>query len=129
MAEGYLEQARGNFAKAAESFDSAATMRPSWTEYLPRYLQGQALLEAGQAEKAVEILATQEQAYTETRIKDCLTSPKLYYYLARAYEESGRADSAIVKYEKFLDIWQFADPTLKEYADARSRLERLTKTP
>jgi len=129
MADGYLELARGNGVKAAERFDSAATIRLKSVAYLPRYLQGQALLEAGQADKATAILAAQESIYTESRTKDCNTSSKLYYYLGRAYEESGRIDSAIVKYDKFLSIWQPADPSLKEYTDARTRLARLTTNP
>ncbi len=129
LAEGYLEQARGNAAGAAERFDSAATIRLKSVTYLPRYLEGQTLLEAGQADRATVILAAQENNYTESRTKDCVTSSKLYYYLGRAYEESGHPDSAIVKYDKFLSIWAPADPNLKEYTDARTRLARLKTTP
>jgi len=129
MAEGYLELARGNALTAAESFDKAATSRPSRTEYLPRFLQGQALVLAGQPSKAVEILAAQERCYSEARTRECFTSSRLYYYLGRAYEESGHPDSATAKYEKFLGIWENADPDLKEYTDARARLAHLKTTP
>jgi eukaryotic-like serine/threonine-protein kinase len=128
IAGGYFELERNEYAKAAESFDSAATLRTKSTAYSARYIQGQALVMAGQYKKAIEVLATQEKSYTESRTKD-FTSSKLYYYLARAYEASGQADSAITKYEKFLTIWTNADPDLPEYTDAHTRLARLKTNP
>ncbi|MCX6835259.1 MAG: tetratricopeptide repeat protein [candidate division Zixibacteria bacterium] len=129
MAKGYLELWRRDGALAAESFDSATSFRPKRLAFLTRFLQGQALVVAGQAEKAIEVLAAQENSFTDARLKDYYTNSRIYYYLARAYEASGQTDSAITRYERFLSIWENADSTLPELIDARQRLARLRANP
>ena len=54
-----------------------------------------------------------------------LIHPKYHYRLAKLYEEKGWTDKAIEKYEKFLDIWKYADENLLEKIDATERLARL----
>jgi len=127
--KGYLEFEQHHYVSAAESFGRAASLNAKSVAYMARHLQGQALLMAGQAAKAVAILAEQEKSFSEYRTRDCYSGSRLYYHLARAYEASGRIDSAIAKYEKFLGIWEKADPDLKEYVDARARLTRLKANP
>lgn len=78
-------------------------------EHLPTYeMMGQTFLEMGKNEAAVKSL---ERALTaRTTIEDELVG--IYYYLARAYEQLGRNDSAVEFYDRVfsLDI-NFADVT------------------
>jgi pentatricopeptide repeat protein len=129
MAKGHLELWRRDGARAAESFDSAASFRLRGLGFLPRFLQGQALVTAGQAKKAIEILADLESSFAVSRLQDCYTNSRIYYYLARAYEANGQSDSAITRYERFLSIWENADSTLPELIDARQRLAQLRANP
>ena len=40
-------------------------------------------------------------------------------------QQTGREPKAIEYYEKFLDLWQDADPGLPEVDDARTRLSKI----
>ncbi|MFC1619691.1 adenylate/guanylate cyclase domain-containing protein [Candidatus Neomarinimicrobiota bacterium] len=51
--------------------------------------------------------------------------PKSYYSLGRAYEGLGQSDSAMVYYEKFLELWKDADEDLIDLIDAKARYEKL----
>lgn len=53
------------------------------------------------------------------------TFAKSLYMLGQIYEEKGMQDEAIEHYERFLSIWNEADPSLPEVADARKRLTAL----
>lgn len=54
-----------------------------------------------------------------------LVHPKCYYRLAELYEQKGIKSKAIVHYEKFLDLWQDADPDIPEVIEAKRRLSKL----
>jgi len=54
-----------------------------------------------------------------------LVHPKFHYRLAKLYEEKELKDSAIVEYEKFLEIWKDADKDILELQSARKRLGKL----
>lgn len=78
-------------------------------EHLPTYeMMGQTFLEMGKNEAAVKSLERALSA--RTTIEDELVG--IYYYLARAYEQLGRKDSAVEFYDRVfsLDI-NFADVT------------------
>jgi tetratricopeptide (TPR) repeat protein len=125
---GYLEMARGNAAQAADHFKRSADVGLGRSGFVPRFLQGRALLEAGRADRAVEILERQAHSFTQTRMAEVELSPKVYYYLGIAYEETERKEEAIEQFETFLGIWKDADRDLPEYIDARARLNRLKST-
>jgi tetratricopeptide (TPR) repeat protein len=90
-----------------------------------RYFLAQVYLEAGQPEKAVELLEKALLRYDEQRALRAIWSAKAHYYLGMAYQELGRYPEAIQKYEKFLEIWKDADPGIPELEGAKKRLERL----
>jgi tetratricopeptide (TPR) repeat protein len=56
-----------------------------------------------------------------------LVRPIFHYNLARLYEEKGQTARALEQYQKFLQIWREADPSLKEAADAGQRAARIEK--
>jgi hypothetical protein len=53
---------------------------------------------------------------------------KIYYKLGKIREEYGLSDSAVTIYEKFLKLWENADPGITEVRDARQRLDA-TRSP
>jgi len=126
---GYLRLAEGDPGSAADCFARAAKDRPVRNDFSCQYLRGRALLQAGKADEAVGVLENRVNSFTELRMKESSASAKIHYYLAQAYELSGRAEQAIPQYERFLAIWKDADSTLPEPADARTRLARLKTTP
>jgi tetratricopeptide (TPR) repeat protein len=54
--------------------------------------------------------------------------PVYHYRLGLVYEKTGMKEKAMEQYEKFLKIWDKADPVYKEPGDARIRLARLKST-
>ena len=52
-----------------------------------------------------------------------LINPRYHYYLGIIYQEKGMKDKAAVQFQKFLDLWQDADPGYTEPADAKRRLK------
>jgi tetratricopeptide (TPR) repeat protein len=54
-----------------------------------------------------------------------LIHPKYHYRLAQLYEQKGWEGKSIEHYEKFLELWNDADPGIIEVEDARKRLAGL----
>jgi tetratricopeptide (TPR) repeat protein/predicted Ser/Thr protein kinase len=99
----------------------------------PTYLLAYAYLVSGDNGKAVELLEEMVSGnYIERAWNPDFGAPA-YYFLGRAYEESGWTERAIEQYEIFLRIWKDADPglmidptvELPGVEEARARLARL----
>jgi tetratricopeptide (TPR) repeat protein len=54
-----------------------------------------------------------------------LIHPKYHYRLAKLYEEKDWKGKAIEHYEKFLDLWKDADPSIAEVEESKKRLAGL----
>jgi tetratricopeptide (TPR) repeat protein len=54
-----------------------------------------------------------------------LIHPRYHYRLAKLYEQKGKREKAIERYQIFLDIWENADPDIPELIDAQNRLATL----
>jgi serine/threonine protein kinase/Tfp pilus assembly protein PilF len=85
---------------------------------------GLAYYRSGDLEKAREeyervvSLPTCRQAYGDIYAK-------AFYMLGKIYEQQGDTTRAIEHYEKFLDLWNDADPGIAEVDDAKKRLAGL----
>ena len=74
---------------------------------------------------AIAILENALNRYNRARLFEPFASVRGYYLLGTAYQRAGRSAEAIEQFEKFLDIWQNADPELEEVPDAKARLQQL----
>jgi tetratricopeptide (TPR) repeat protein len=54
-----------------------------------------------------------------------LVPPKYYYLLGQLYEKRRDNAKAIQQYERFLELWKDADPSIHELKDAKERLSAL----
>jgi len=107
----------------------------SWAaeQYSPRYYKLNAACHAlmGASKKAIATYSNFYNAFDayEYPMGDCfyyiLERSKFNFYLARFYEQDGDTAKAIEHYEKFLDLWKDADPSIAEVEDARERLAGL----
>jgi len=94
-----------------------------------RVIFGRACLEAHLPEKAISVVGKADSSFTLVRLFWGIESVKLHYYLGQAYEQSHLPAKASEEYRKFLDIWNTADPGIKEVSDAQDRLRRLERKP
>jgi tetratricopeptide (TPR) repeat protein len=89
-----------------------------------RDIAARAYLKLGDLDKAIdeyEHLITFDPDSKERR----LIHPKYHYRLAKFYEQKGWGGKAIEHYERFLDLWKDADPSIPEVEDAKKRLAGL----
>jgi tetratricopeptide (TPR) repeat protein/TolB-like protein len=126
LAQGAIEQARGNWDLALARYDQALI---DTTLYPAGVLRALTLLDAGRYEEAVlgfeQLLPRSNYwlGYWE------LWATKVHYYLGQAYETVDRTDDAIKQYSTFLELWKDADTTLGSVAAARQRLAQLQNQP
>jgi serine/threonine protein kinase/tetratricopeptide (TPR) repeat protein len=59
------------------------------------------------------------------RLRDGDLYAKSYYMLGRIHEQQGDTAQAVLKYEKFLDLWKAADSGIAEVEDAKARVTGL----
>lgn len=115
--------ATGRFDSAIVYLQRAYGMQKSWIEL---FNQGRAYSGAGQLRDALQMFERALKSHEQSRWWVPVQSVMLHYYLATAYEKSGRSDLAIEQYREFLDIWKDADFKSDELKDAKVRLAALT---
>jgi serine/threonine protein kinase/Flp pilus assembly protein TadD/TolB-like protein len=123
---GLFELGRGDFAEAAEQFETIVT-EYGFKGFTARYALAVACLESDRLGEAVEDLEDLATYYREDRISANPTwSVKTYYLLGKAYERSGWKSQAVEEYERFLGFWGGGDAGIPAVEDARERLVRLS---
>jgi serine/threonine protein kinase/tetratricopeptide (TPR) repeat protein len=120
--KGYVETAKGDFDKGLEYFDKANRGERGFHN---AYAVAMAQLRAGRGIESINEFEKLLRRYTEDRALFPLQSIKAYYYLGLAREELGRTAEAISSYEEFLRFWKDGDSSIKEIAEAKSRLATL----
>jgi len=86
---------------------------------------GRAYLTAGNLRDAIQMFEQALGNYGSSRWARPEMSILLPYYLAQAYEKSGRRDKAQEMYRAIGDQWKNADTDIPVYKDAKSRLTTL----
>jgi tetratricopeptide (TPR) repeat protein len=119
---GWIELRGGNPDKACTWFERAAEASD---EINYQYPLGLAYLQAHRAGDAVRTFEGILNRYSASRLVRPTWSVKTYYYLGRAYEETGQYRDAATYYKKFLEVWKSADPVFPELTDARARFETI----
>lgn len=117
--EGWIELARGKPQAAVESLLRA---NAKTHEFYYEYPLALAYLEAGRPAKAIETFERALASYSGSRVRWAMWSVKSYYYLGRAYQQTGDSEHAYRAYEEFLKYWSEPDAAITEVADARKRL-------
>jgi len=94
---------------------------------VPRDILARAYIQKGDLDRAI---AEYQQILTFDSSKGDrrLIHPRYHYRLAKLYEESRQVEKAILRYKRFLEIWENADDDLPEKIDAQKRLATLINT-
>lgn len=125
---GRIALGRGLYHEAVEKFKKALSFGYWDFRYIYPTLILEALAEAyegtGNIDKAQETYERISNVTSERLIFGDIYA-RSFYRLGRIFEQRGKRDRAREYYEKFLDLWQNADPGLPEVGDARLRLAAL----
>jgi serine/threonine protein kinase/Tfp pilus assembly protein PilF len=81
----------------------------------------------GEIDKAVTEYERLIAFYPKSR-EPFLIHPKYHYLLGKLYEQKGLKAKAAERYQRFLDLWKYADADRPELEDARKRLAGLKGT-
>jgi tetratricopeptide (TPR) repeat protein len=132
---GMMELRGENLSEAKTHFEKALALMPF--QYHPRYGDNHALFMDPLAfayYKSENFEKSQKEyekiiSLTSGRLHYGDIYAKAFYMLGQIYEKKGWEGKAIDHYEKFLDLWKYADPGIAEVEDAKIRLiDLLAKT-
>jgi tetratricopeptide (TPR) repeat protein len=125
---GRIELKRRNFREAVENIEKGISLLPFQRYTGPHALYMEALAfayyESGNLEKAKEEYE-KILSLTSGRIRFGDNYTRSFYMLGKIYEHQGIKNKAIENYEKFLELWEDADPGIAEVEDAKKRLASL----
>ncbi len=114
--------ARIEFEK--QNYDGAVSYleRDETNWFWRRFPLAEAYFEAGRMKDAIRLLELLSQTYSVDRAVYSPDAVRIHYYLGVAYQKTGRNAEAVEQFERFLSIWENADPRLEGLDDARKRL-------
>jgi len=126
--------------KAIAVFKKTSPLRSPYTQFsiplfnynIPLYIMrdvlARAYLQNGEIDKAITEYERLITFDPESKSRQ-LIHPKYHYRLAKLYEERGWPGKAIEQYERFLNLWQNADPDIPEVIEAKKRFSKLQSLP
>jgi serine/threonine protein kinase/Flp pilus assembly protein TadD len=121
--EGMIALENGNYERAIEFIGKAISLEPFYFKSeldslaMAYYRAGNLDKAAAEYEKIINC-PTGIRRYEDVYVKS-------FYMLGKIHEQQGETAKAIEHYEKFLDLWNDADPGLPEVDAAKQRLEEL----
>ncbi len=127
--EGAIELENDNYARAIEHFKKAISLLKFQSEIFDEHILfmeplARAYYRSGDLDKAREEYEKITSLTTGRMIAGNLYATS-FYMRGKIYEQQDNTHKAIESYEKFLDLWNNADPGLSEVEDARKRLKEL----
>jgi len=134
LLSGFIEMEKENYSQAIEMFQEAISLVPYQSIDIHFYNRNDQALFFEPLAYALYKTGNLEKAQEEYKRIARLTTGRLFYgdiyaksfhMLGKIYEEQGDTARAIEHYEKFLDLWKYADPRLPEVEDARERVAGL----
>lgn len=127
--KGRIELEQKNHSRAVELFRQSITLLPAQVD--PEYMQALfvqplalAHFRSGDLDKALEEYERIISLTTGRLIVGDIYV-KSFYRLGQIYEQKGMTKQAAESYEKFLELWEDADPSMVEVSDAQKRLASL----
>ena len=112
---GYLELKSGRAAEAIENFKEALKHRPLyWNIDTFEDCLANAYLELGRLDEAIKEY--------ERILRLNPNYPLAHYHLAQAYQRNGQPEPARAAYERFLQVWNDADPDIPQVIEAKKQL-------
>ncbi len=127
---GIIESAKGNFSQALPFLSRAVQSLYAPEDNFPRiqahfnFMLAQAYFQTNNLQKAQE---TYEKILSLHlgRIEDGDLYARSFYWLGKIFDQRAQRPKAVEHYEKFLQLWENADPGIPEVDEARSRLAAL----
>ena len=123
--EDALSDSINNFEQALSSFPHQQDIYDEQAFYLNSLAS--AYYQAGDLEKASEQYE-KIVSLTTGRLRWGDIYARSFYWLGKICQQKGWEGKAIDHYQKFLQLWEEADPGLAETADAKKQLDMLRKT-
>ena len=131
---GMIELTSGRLSQAIENFDQAISLLPHQYDRHPWIVANDRAVFLDSLALAYARSGNQDEALEEYGKIHTLTLARLdygdiyaksYYRLAQVFEQKGWAELATRNYQKFITLWQGADPGIPELEDARRKLTLL----
>jgi tetratricopeptide (TPR) repeat protein len=114
---------RGALAALADLDVGKSDARPTWM-LEARLLLGQALVEAGEPARAIEVLRPVD-IFRSCSFQTAAQSPGMLVARAMAHEKLGRHPEALKDLDRLLALWKDAEPGLPLHAEAKAMRGRL----
>jgi len=121
---GEMARSTGDFARALEAFETSSSIL---NDYQSDYLVALGHLEAGNFDRAISEFEKLSNRFTYRRALFGVSSIKMKYYLAIAYEGVHKLGEAENRYEEFLLAWGDTEPEIQAVTDAKERLSELKR--